>query len=67
MQIKATINKGSGVQRALAAAFLAISGAYVRAMRVVNGVSLKYARIPRPTMVYLFALATAVVLSPLHR
>jgi long-chain acyl-CoA synthetase len=66
-KVKATIKKGSAVRRAVAGLFFACSTAYVRAMRVVDGMSLQYARTPRPLPALLLAAATALLLYPLHR
>ena len=66
-QVLATIQRGSAVRRRLAFALLAISGAFVRARRVVEGVALQHALAPRPPLAYLWAAATAALLWPLHR
>ena len=67
VQVLATIKRGSGARRRLAFALLAVSGAFVRARRIVEGVALQYARTPRPALAYFWAAATAAVLWPLHR
>ena len=67
VQVLATIKRGSAVRRRLAFALLAVSGAFVRARRIVEGVALQYALTPRPALAYLWAAFTAAVLWPLHR
>ena len=67
VQVLATIKRGPAVKRRLALALLAISCAFVRARRVVEGVALQYAHAPRPALAYLWAAATAALLWPLHQ
>ena len=66
-QVKAAIKRGSNAKRTIAAFFFALSGAYIRARRVKNGVDLKWAVQPRPLTALLGALLTMAVLAPLHR
>jgi hypothetical protein len=66
-QVLATIKRGSALKKRLAFALLAVSGAFVRARRVVEGVALQYAHAPRPALAYLLAAATAALLWPLHQ
>ena len=66
-QVLATIKRGSAVRRRLALALLAVSGAFVRARRVVEGVALQHALKPRPALAYLWAAVTAALLWPLHQ
>ena len=66
-QVLATIKRGSALRKRLAFALLAVSGAFVRARRVVEGVALQYAHAPRPALAYLWAAATAALLWPLHQ
>ena len=66
-RVMQTLKRGSQVKRRLATFLLAVSGAFVRARRVVQGVALQYARSPRPALAWLWAAATAALLWPLHR
>lgn len=66
-QVQQTLKRGSALKRALAGFFLAVSGAYVRARRTVQGLSLEYAVQPRPMLACLWAAVVAAVLAPLHK
>lgn len=66
-QVQQTLKRGSAIKRALAGAFLAIGGAYIRAKRITQGTALQYAVEPRPVLAYLWALVVATVLAPLHK
>lgn len=67
LQVKAAIKRGSNAKRTIAAFFFALSGAYIRARRVKNGVDLKWAVQPRPIVALAWALLTVAILAPLHR
>lgn len=67
LQVMQTLKRGSAVKKNLALSLLAISGAFVRARRVLEGVALQYARSPRPALAWLWAAATVALLWPLHR
>ena len=66
-QVKAAIKRGSNAKRTIAAFFFALSGAYIRARRVKNGVDLKWAVQPRPLTALVWALLTVAILAPFHR
>lgn len=61
-----TLKKASAVRRGLALGLLAAAGAYVRAQRVVQGVSLQFALEPRPLVALVRAWLAARLLAPLH-
>jgi hypothetical protein len=63
---KLTDKAQSAVRRAIVGMLLAASRAYVRARRVVGGVSLEYARTPRPAWAYIAAALTCAALAPLQ-
>lgn len=67
VQVKQQIKRGSKVKQALAALFLAASGAFVRARRIIDGVALQYARKPRPLLALVWACLVAAVMYPIHR
>ncbi len=67
VQVKAAIKRGSNAKRTIAAFFFALSGIFIRARRVKNGVDLKWAVKPRPMTALLWALLTVALLSPFHR
>lgn len=66
-QIRGAIRRGSAVKRALAAFFLAVGTAHVRALRVVKGVALRYAVQARPAWKLMQALLVAAVTYPFYR
>ncbi|KAL4439997.1 hypothetical protein ABPG75_002998 [Micractinium tetrahymenae] len=61
-----TLKKASAVRRGLAMGLLAAAGAYVRAQRLIEGVSLQYAVEPRPLAALVRAWLAARLLAPLH-
>ena len=67
MQVKAAIKRGSKVKRTIAAFFFDLSGAFIRARRVKNGVDLKWATQARPWTALLAAFVTVAFLAPFHR
>lgn len=67
VQVKAAIKRGSNAKRTIAAFFFALSGIFIRARRVKNGVDLKWAVQPRPFTALLWALLTVALLAPFHR
>ena len=67
VQVKAAIKRGSNAKRTIAAFFFALSGIFIRARRVKNGVDLKWAVQPRPFTALLRALLTVALLAPFHR
>jgi hypothetical protein len=67
LQVQQQIKKGSAVKQAIANFFFSVSRSYIRAQRVVNGVSLDYARTSRPLAALLLATVTSAVLAPLHK
>ncbi len=67
VQVKAAIKRGSNAKRTIAAFFFALSGIFIRARRVKNGVDLKWAVKPRPMTALLWALLTVALLAPFHR
>ena len=67
LQVQAAIKRGSKAKRVIAAFFFAISGAYIRARRVKNGVDLQWATKPRPILALAWALLTVAILAPFHR
>ena len=67
LQVKAAIKRGSKLKRTIAAFFFALSGAFIRARRVKNGVDLKWATRPRPLPALLAALITVAFLAPYNR
>lgn len=66
-KVKAAIKRGSTAKRTIAAFFFALSGIFIRARRVKNGVDLKWATKPRPITALLWALVTVAFLAPFHR
>ncbi|DBA95598.1 hypothetical protein WJX82_008376 [Trebouxia sp. C0006] len=66
-KVKAAIKRGSTAKRTIAAFFFALSGIFIRATRVKNGVDLKWAVKPRPITALLWALLTVALLAPFHR
>ncbi|DBA75756.1 hypothetical protein WJX77_002081 [Trebouxia sp. C0004] len=66
-KVKAAIKRGSNAKRTIAAFFFALSGIFIRARRVKNGVDLKWAVKPRPITALVWALLTVALLAPFHR
>ncbi len=65
-QIMGKIKSEKGIRGAVAAALISVSLAYVAANRVAQGMSLAFARAPRPLGIAVWAAVVAAVLRPLH-
>ncbi len=67
VQVQQQIKKSSLVKRTIARLFFAIGAAYIRARRILDGVSLEYARTAPSMFRVMLATFTAAVLYPLYR